>query len=66
MSDWANLLRAIAALLWPIFAFVALFLFRREIRKFLNRIKRGKLFGQEVELEEELKRLDAGQGQLRK
>ena len=61
MSEWANLLRAIAALLWPIFAFVLLLVFKAEIREALNRLKRGKVFGQELEFEKKVR----GHGQLR-
>ena len=59
MLAWAELLKAIAALLWPICAFVALFLFRPEIRGILRRIRKGKLLGQEVELDESLDRLES-------
>jgi hypothetical protein len=62
MSAWADLLRAIAALLWPLLAFVILFLFRREIRDILRKVKRGKFFGQELELDSQQKQ----PGQLRR
>jgi hypothetical protein len=58
----ADLIRAIAALLWPVFAFVALFFFRAELRALLNRIRKGKLMGQELEFEA----LGAGQSAERK
>ena len=58
MSDYATLLQAIAALLWPLFAFTALFVFRAQIADIAHRLKRGKLLGQEIELNESLKRLD--------
>jgi hypothetical protein len=58
MEDWAGLLKAIAALLWPIFAFTALFVFKPELRAVLARLKKGKLLGQEIELEDSLNRLD--------
>jgi hypothetical protein len=59
MKDWALLLGAIAAFLWPVFAFVALFSFKNEIRGLLSRLRKGKLFGQEIELGESLNQLDA-------
>jgi len=59
MEAWAEFLKAIAALLWPIFAFSALFLFRPEIRNILQRIRKGKLLGQELELQESLERLES-------
>lgn len=58
MSELATLFQAIASLLWPLFAFTALFLFRPQIADLIRRLKKGKLFGQEIELDESLKRLD--------
>lgn len=50
MSDVADLLRAIATLLWPL-AFVGLLLFfRTEIASLLKRVERLKVFGAEAEL----------------
>ena len=46
-------------LLWPIFAFAALTLFRPEIKSILRRIRKGKLLGQELELQESLERLES-------
>lgn len=54
MQSYADLLKAIAALLWPLFAFVALFVFRSDIRAVLPRLKKRKLLGQEIELQESL------------
>jgi hypothetical protein len=51
MKDWAQLLKAIAALLWPVFAFVVLLLYRDQLRRVLDRFRRGKFLGQELELE---------------
>ncbi len=62
MVHWAELIRALASLLWPAFAFVALWLFRSELRELLrrlSRLRRGKVFGQEIELDEELDQLRA-------
>lgn len=56
MSDISTLLEAIAALVaalfWPGVALTALFLFKREIRGLLGRIRRGVIMGQEIELDE--------------
>lgn len=51
LTEWADLLRAIAVLLWPIFAFCALLFFRHEIREVLARLKSGSIFGTKLELE---------------
>lgn len=58
MKDIAELLKAIAALLWPLGALFALYIFKPQIRDLLVRLKRGKLLGQEIELNESLARLD--------
>ncbi len=51
------MLNSIAALLWPIFAFTALFLFKKQIRQLLERLRKGKLLGQEIELGDSLTEL---------
>lgn len=58
MKEYAELIRAIAALLWPVFAFVTLFTLKKQIIGFLERLKKGKVFGQEIELSESLQKLD--------
>jgi hypothetical protein len=50
-SDIAQLITAIASVLWPLVALTALFIFRQEIRSLFGRLRRGKMFGQEIELE---------------
>src|SRR6266851_990819 len=57
MKDAAELIRAVAALLWPILAFAVAFGFKPQIANFLKRLRKGKFFGQEVELDEELLQL---------
>jgi hypothetical protein len=57
LQDVATLLQAIAAILWPLFAFTALYVFRAQIADIARRLKRGKLLGQEIELGESLDRL---------
>ncbi|MGH7717790.1 MAG: hypothetical protein ACREON_02945 [Gemmatimonadaceae bacterium] len=51
MSAFAELLRAIGALLWPIVTLIGLLLFRNDLRAVLGRLRKGKLLGQEVELD---------------
>lgn len=58
MNQFADLIRAIAALLWPLFAFYALYRFGPDIKNLAARLKKGKLLGQEIELGESLDRLD--------
>lgn len=57
MQEFATLLQAIASLLWPIFAFTALFFFRSQIVDIAARLKKGKLLGQEIELSDSLDQL---------
>ena len=46
-----ELIVSIAQFLWPIVTLVIILVFRRDIAALLGRIRRGKLFGQEVELD---------------
>lgn len=57
MKETAELIKAIATLLWPILVFVALIIFRAQIAEAISRIKKGKFLGQEVELSEDLEKL---------
>jgi len=58
MAAFAEFLKAVAALLWPLFAFVLLFMYRKELRHLITRLRRGKLLGQEIELAESLDKLN--------
>ena len=57
MQEIATILQALAAILWPAFAFTAIFLFRKQLTELLSRLKKGKLLGQEIELNESLDKL---------
>jgi hypothetical protein len=59
MNGIAQLLTSIAALLWPIVALVMSLTFKRELRTLAGRLKKGKFLGQEIELNEEIRQLDA-------
>jgi hypothetical protein len=57
MKDVAALIQAISSLLWPILVLVVVLIFRSQIGEVLGqfrRMKRGKFFGQEIELSETL------------
>src|SRR5947208_3145651 len=58
MKEYSELIAAIASLLWPLFAFTALFLFKKRIGELFGRLRRGKLLGQEIELGESLEKLE--------
>jgi hypothetical protein len=64
MSEISELLKALASLLWPIFAFVVLFLFRSQLADAIGRFKKGKLLGQELELNDSLANLQRSASQL--
>lgn len=56
MKETTELIKAIASLLWPVFAFVALFTFKPQISALLGRLKKGTFFGQEIELLDKLEK----------
>src|SRR2546425_10821529 len=61
--NWTELIQLIAAissLLWPVAIIVLIVVFRNNVRALISgrKLKRGKFFGQEFELEEELDRLE--------
>ena len=58
MKDVAELLRAVGSLLWPILALWVFFAYKGEIRTILRRVKKGKILGTEIELEDSLKELE--------
>lgn len=58
MADIALVLHSVAALLWPVVAFAALWMFRPQIRELIARLRKGKLLGQEIELGDSLARLE--------
>jgi len=57
-SDAADLIRAIAALLWPVLLLVLVVLNWNGARTFLQRLRKAKFFGQELELDASLDRLN--------
>jgi len=58
MKEYAELISAIAAVLWPILAFTVLLTFKNQIRELIGRLRRGKLLGQEIELSASLEKLE--------
>jgi hypothetical protein len=58
MQDFAELLKGIAAVLWPLVVVVAIIIFRREVSALLTRLRKAKFLGGEVELDESLDRLE--------
>lgn len=58
MKDVAALISAIASLLWPLLAFTVLAVYRKQLGNFIARLRKGKLLGQEVELDRSLDKLE--------
>ena len=52
MKDVTELLKAIAPLFWRIVFLAVVLIFRKNIQDIFSRIRRGKMFGQELELSE--------------
>ncbi len=52
-----ELISAVAHLLWPIIVLALFIIFKIEIKTLLNRLRRGKIFGSEIELDDEIERL---------
>jgi hypothetical protein len=53
-----ELILALSKLLWPILVFVAVVIFRKEIKAILTRIRKGKILGQELELNDQIDKLE--------
>jgi hypothetical protein len=58
MKDAADLVSAIAQLLWPGVALTVVLLFRKELAGAIRRFRKGKILGNEVELGDELAALE--------
>src|SRR5215204_2180976 len=56
--DIIELIKVITNLLWLIFAFVLFLTFRKPVARILSRVKKGKILGNEFELDEPLILLD--------
>jgi hypothetical protein len=57
MKNAIELVRALSALLWPLLALLLFFTYKEDLRRLLRRIRKGKLLGQEIELEDSLRQL---------
>ena len=57
MKEITDLLDVAAKLLWPILSFVTILIFRPQIVEIIGRLRKGKFFGQEIELGDSLNRL---------
>jgi hypothetical protein len=59
IENISPIIQSIASLAWVGFALPALFLFKSEISEALQRFRKGKILGQEIELGEQLEKLEA-------
>ena len=57
IGDIATLIRAVGSLLWPIVAGYVVIRNEKQIRSLLERLRKGKILGQEIELDGTLKEL---------
>lgn len=57
LNDIATLIRAVGTLLWPLVAGYVVIRNEKQIRSLLDRLRKGKILGQEIELEGSLKEL---------
>jgi hypothetical protein len=63
MKDLAALLEGIGALgglAWPLVMLIAMLVFRAELKSVLTRVRKGKILGNELELDENLDNLERG------
>jgi hypothetical protein len=58
MQDFAELLKGVAAVLWPLVVVVVIIIFRKEVSVLLTRLRKAKFLGGELELDESLDRLE--------
>lgn len=59
MDGYAQIIAAIASLLWPLVVLTGLLLFKADIKAVLHRLRRGKVMGQEIELADTLDALES-------
>jgi hypothetical protein len=59
LDQIAPIIKALAALLWPLISLVVVVIFRSEIKVAMHRISKAEIFGQKIELREELAELKA-------
>jgi hypothetical protein len=59
MKQLAELIRAVAQLLWPIIVIGIVWRFHREFGSILHRLRHAKVFGQDLDLEEPLRKLES-------
>jgi hypothetical protein len=64
VKDFADLISALAALAWPIVVLVIVIWFGSDIRTVLARLRRGKFFGTEIELDELQQKTEAAEAQI--
>lgn len=63
-DGFESVMRGIAAVVWPVVAIVIVLTFKSEIADLLRRLRRGRLLGQEIELDKSLDELERGAQQL--
>jgi hypothetical protein len=64
INNISQLMRAASTLLWPIIVLIVLLFYKTEIANLAARLRKAKLFGQEVELDKDLDNLERSAKQL--
>src|SRR5690606_25093816 len=59
LAEIAELIKAAASLLWPILGFYVVIRHEKQLRDVFSRLRKGKLLGQEIELDSSLKELQS-------
>ena len=54
-----SILRGISSLLWPGVVLVGILIFKDELKDLLRRLRKGKVLGQEIELDQPLAKLES-------
>lgn len=54
IEAWSKVIAAIGQVLWPLVLAIAVMIFRSDLSSILKRLKKGKLLGQEVELDPQI------------
>ncbi|NKJ33351.1 hypothetical protein [Rhizobium sp. SG570] len=58
MEKFTSLLNALAGLAWPAIVFYAFYTLRDDLKKLIGRLRKGKILGQEIELDEQLLQIE--------
>jgi hypothetical protein len=58
MKNLSSVLSSLASLAWPAVVFYIFYVLQDDIKKLIGRLRKGKIFGQEIELDEEISQVE--------